>query len=222
MLPQNQPTRKPTSPRLLHRPLRLAHGRGEEYNSGLYSEHEDPRPLGFARTIAGATEILKTLHDAREAKVVLKEGETRKEFAGLDASGNKGKVIGEAHVGGMEVRVEKWKVVEGKTVRLLRSRGLVALHGRRCAQSRRRGRYTCRHRALRVHDRLLVDGPLRRQRRAHVRGRRPQAIRSPRPGLRETSLQFPPPGTKDGMLVAEERDSKTKGKKYLGMVRGGG
>jgi hypothetical protein len=88
----------------------------EEYDAGLYSAHEGPRPLGVARTLTGATELMKTLHDAYEAKRVLKEGETRVEFEGLDTKNKKGKVVGEASIGDLEARVEKWKAAEGKTV----------------------------------------------------------------------------------------------------------
>jgi hypothetical protein len=59
---------------------------------------------------------MKTLHDAYEAKRVLKEGETRVEFEGLDTKNKKGKVVGEASIGDLEARVEKWKAAEGKTV----------------------------------------------------------------------------------------------------------
>lgn len=94
----------------------------DEYDNGLDSAHEGPRPLGVARTIAGATEIMKTLHDA-------KRGEDGEEFAGLDTKSKKGKVVGEAQVGNMSARVEKWKVAEGKTVRLqTKLLGLVHTH----------------------------------------------------------------------------------------------
>jgi hypothetical protein len=43
---------------------------------------------------------MKTLHDAYEAKRVLKQGETRVEFEGLDTKNKKGKVVGEASIGG--------------------------------------------------------------------------------------------------------------------------
>ena len=60
---------------------------------------------------------MKKLHDAQEGRRVLKEGEVRVEFGGLDTRDKKGKLVGEARVEDMEARVEKWKVAEGKTVR---------------------------------------------------------------------------------------------------------
>ncbi|KAJ6467971.1 hypothetical protein C8R47DRAFT_1201028 [Mycena vitilis] len=40
----------------------------EEYDAGLSSAHEGPRPLGVARPLTGATALPQSLHDAQEAK----------------------------------------------------------------------------------------------------------------------------------------------------------
>ncbi|KAJ6616342.1 hypothetical protein B0H10DRAFT_1399838 [Mycena sp. CBHHK59/15] len=87
-----------------------------EYDAGLCSEHEGPRPLGVARTLSGASEILKTYHDAEEAKRTLKDGEERAEFKGLDEAKKAGKVVAEAQAGDLYARVEKWKVATAKTI----------------------------------------------------------------------------------------------------------
>ncbi|KAJ7270254.1 hypothetical protein C8J57DRAFT_306104 [Mycena rebaudengoi] len=84
-----------------------------EHNAGL-GDFEGPCPLGVARTINGAEEILKNYHDAYEAKRTLKDSSyAQTEFEGLETK-KTGKVVGEAQAGDVAGRVEKWKIAVAK------------------------------------------------------------------------------------------------------------
>ncbi|KAJ6458414.1 hypothetical protein C8R47DRAFT_149614 [Mycena vitilis] len=187
----------------------------EEYDAGLSSEHEGPRPLGVARTIAGATALLQSLHDAQEAKRVLKDGETREEFGGLDTGNKKGKLVGEAQIGEQEVRVEKWKVAEGKEPAT--GAEFVAADTTASAPS------THTHYAYTIvyswSDHYGDTG-------AHTFGAvalAPSAVPSltcaKLPSKGRAPMKFPGADAKDGVLVAEDRESKGKGKNHLGAAR---
>ncbi|KAJ7673612.1 hypothetical protein B0H17DRAFT_1140827 [Mycena rosella] len=187
----------------------------DEYDTGLDSAHEGPRPLGVARTLAGATELMKALHDVHEAKRVLAEGEARSEFGGLDTKSKKGKLVGEAHVGNMKARVEKWKVAEGKTL----ATGAQFTDADAAAAA---PATTVHYAYTIVHSWTDYYGDSG----AHALGGvvlKPCAVpalvcaKLPCKGL--TGMKFPPLTAKDGVLVAEERHSKSKGKKYLGTAR---
>ncbi|KAJ7472645.1 hypothetical protein FB451DRAFT_1367559 [Mycena latifolia] len=187
----------------------------DEYDAGLDSAHEGPRLLGVARTISGAKTLMEALHDAQEAKRVLRDGETREAFGGLDTSGAKGKLVGTAYIGDMDARVEKWKVAEGKT--LATGVEFTEADAEACAPGAAvHYAYTIVHSWT---DHYGDNG-------AHALGGvalRPSAVpaltcaKLPSKGL--AGMKFPPPGARDGVLVAEERESKSKGKKYLGTAR---
>ncbi|KAF9018743.1 hypothetical protein BDZ89DRAFT_1073591, partial [Hymenopellis radicata] len=186
----------------------------EEHGGGLDSAHEGPRPLGVARTITGATELLKSLHDAYEAKN-LKEGETPEEFDGLDTANKKGKLVGEASIGDMQARVEKWKVAEGKT----RATTPEAIREDAKAASPD----TTVHYAYTI---LYSWSDYYGDTGAHTFGGValtpsyvPGLVCAKLPCKGLTAMKFPPDNARDGVLVAEGRDSKTKGKKYAGVAR---
>ncbi|KAJ7032557.1 hypothetical protein C8F04DRAFT_1107216, partial [Mycena alexandri] len=178
----------------------------EEYDAGLYTAHEGPRPLGVARTIAGAEAVMKELHDAHEAKRLLKEGETRVPFGGLDTREKKGKLIGKGAVGDLEARVEKWKVSEGKD----------PATGPEFTAADAAVVSNTSHYAYTIsHSWTDYAGDFG----GHSFGAvalKPSAL--PSKGKANLKLDVPP-GAKDGILVAEERESKHKGKKYLGVAR---
>ncbi|KAJ7648307.1 hypothetical protein DFH06DRAFT_1209925 [Mycena polygramma] len=187
----------------------------EEYDAGLSSEHEGPRPLGVARTLAGATALLQTLHDAQEAKRVLKDGETREAFGGLDTGNKKGKIVGEAQIGEQEVRVEKWKVAEGKEPAT--GPEFTAADATASAPSTRA------HYAYTIvyswSDHYGDTG-------AHTFGAvalAPSAVPAltcaKLPSKGRAAMKFPSAEAKDGVLVAEDRESKGKGKNHLGTAR---
>ncbi|KAJ7153423.1 hypothetical protein C8R43DRAFT_445427 [Mycena crocata] len=187
----------------------------DEYDAGLDSAHEGPRPLGVARTIAGATELMKTLHDAHEAKRVLKDGEEHVEFAGLDTREKKGKLVGEATVGDMEVRVEKWKIAESKTLS-------TAAHVLKADAAAASPSTTIHYAYTIVYSWSDYYGDSG----AHTFGGvvlTPSSVpgltcaKLPCKGL--AGMKFPPPEARDGILVAEERHSQGKGKKHLGVAR---
>ncbi|KAJ7764282.1 hypothetical protein B0H16DRAFT_1526606 [Mycena metata] len=188
----------------------------EEYDAGLYSAHEGPRPLGVARTIAGAEAVMKELHDAYEAKRQLKEGETRAPFGGLDTRKKKGKLIGEGAIGAFEARVEKWKVSEGKdpaTGPEFAAADAVVF----ASTNTNHYAYTI------CHSWTDYAGDFG----GHSFGAvvlKPSAVPAMTcaklPGKGKASVKLDvPAGPKDGILVAEERESKHKGKKYLGVAR---
>ncbi|KAJ7473133.1 hypothetical protein B0H11DRAFT_2195735 [Mycena galericulata] len=210
----------------------------EEYSDGLDSPHEGPRPLGVARTLQGATGIVKRLYDAHEAKraaSAAKEGgkdseaaekenkeEKPVEFPGLNTMGNKGKLVGEARVGGVEVRVERWKVAEGKTL----ATGEQFTHADAAAfapTTRVHYAYTV------VYSSSDYCGDFG----AHAFGAvvlRPSAVpaltcaKLPSKGsaamkLPSDAMDTDPEKAADGVLVAEGQDRRGKGKRHAGSAR---
>ncbi|KAJ7184870.1 hypothetical protein C8R46DRAFT_1065353 [Mycena filopes] len=187
----------------------------EEYDAGL-GEHEGTRPLGVARTIAGAEAVMKSLHDAYEAKRDLKEGETREPFGGLDSREKKGKLVGEGGIGNSEVRVEKWKVAEGKDPA---SGANFTAADAAVAEPSNTNHY--------AYTMTYSWGDYYGDNGQHTFGAvalKPSAV----PSL--TCAKLPGKGkakmkliiasdAQDGVLVAQEQESKHKGKTYMGVAR---
>ncbi|KAJ7148371.1 hypothetical protein C8R46DRAFT_1065340, partial [Mycena filopes] len=187
----------------------------EEYDVGL-GEHEGARLLGVARTIAGAEAVMKSLHDASEAKRELKEGETREPFGGLDSRDKKGKLVGEGGVGDLEARVEKWKVAEGKEPAT--GADFAAADAAAVEPS------NANHYAYTI---TYSWGDYYGDTGQHIFGAvalKPSAVPSltcaKLPGKGKAKMKLDVASdAKDGVVVAQEQESKHKGKTYMGVAR---
>ncbi|KAJ7081133.1 hypothetical protein B0H15DRAFT_953148 [Mycena belliarum] len=189
-----------------------------EYDAGLDCEHDGPRPLGVARTLAGATALMKNLHDAHEAARVLKDGDAVVEFAGLDANPwrAKGKLVGEARVGAMQARVEKWKVASGKTL----ATGAKFVEADAAASA---PETTVHYAYTIVYTWADYCGDFGGHTLGGVALRPscvPALVSKKLPSKGSAAMNFPAAGAKDGVLVAEDSESKGhKGKRHLGVAR---
>ncbi|KAK7036207.1 hypothetical protein R3P38DRAFT_2911007 [Favolaschia claudopus] len=187
----------------------------DEYDAGLCTLQEGVLPLGVARTLAGSTELMKTLHDANEAKRVLKDGETAEEFGGLDTNNAKGKIVGEGFVGDLDVRVEKWKITDGKNL----APGIQLTQADDAAFA---SDASVHYAYTVVHSWSDYSGDFG----GHTFGNvilRPSAVPaltcSKLPCKGFARMKFPSADAVDGVLVAQEQDAKRKGKQYLGSAR---
>ncbi|KAJ7136871.1 hypothetical protein C8R44DRAFT_868965 [Mycena epipterygia] len=170
-------------------------------------------PLGVARTLAGAVDILTALHDAHETERVLKEGGSPLPFPGLDT--NCSWCVAEARIGDKQVRVEKRKISSEKT--LATGAEFTAADAEAISSA------TTTHYAYTICASKATRWEVECWNKLSYIAIQPSAV----PGLTCQSLPakglarmiFPPADVEDGIVVADERDCKVNRTNYQGVAR---